>query len=133
MNRIFTTVALQSIVAAAVMVAASSAGAATSARDFGQSDYAHFETQNSARFVSTLDADQVRAAAREAVRQGLTTSYEGMTQASANDTRIVSTVSRDQVRAEAREAVRTGQVPGYEDEAQAAAGHDGAVRVAAAR
>ncbi len=129
MNRTFNTV-----IAAAVMAAASAAGAATSARDLGHADYAQFETQNSQRFTSTLSVEQVRAAAREAVRQGLTTSYEGMTHASASDVRIASTVSRDEVRAAAREAVRRGQIPGYEGETQmAAAGHEGAVRVAAAR
>jgi hypothetical protein len=104
MNRVFTTIALQSAIAAVVIAAVPPANAdpvldplvpaptgsvasraevqqaAIEARDARLRSMVSVETlldPTSAPFVSTANRAQVRAEAREATRLGLTSSYDG--------------------------------------------------------
>ena len=107
MNRIFTTVALQSTIAAAVIAMSPLASASMTAQADPGTDHVLVSTP----FVSTVSREQVRAEAVAAARVPLTftdSQNEPVRQA------FVSTVSRAQVRAEAVEATRLGLSRGYE-------------------
>ena len=101
MNRTFTTIALQSAIAAAIIAAAPLAAAGTAAATYVDPGADHVLVTKP--FVSTVSREQVRAEAVAAARQPLlfTDSQNAPAQPA-----FASTVSRAQVRAEAVEATR---------------------------
>lgn len=110
MNRAFTTLSLQSVVAAAIIAAAPlAANAGTAAVDPG-ADYGQIGAQ---AFVSTASREQVRAEAIAAARQP-STGYDDHRLAAEP---FVSQRTRDQVRAEAVQATRLGLSQGNQDHA----------------
>lgn len=103
MNRTFTTVAIQSAIAAAIIAAAPLASAGSAAQGATYFDPGRDHVLVSAPFVSTASREQVRAEAVAAARQPLLfTDSQHQPQRS----EFVSTVSRAQVHAEAVEATR---------------------------
>jgi hypothetical protein len=103
MNRTFTTVAVQSAIAAAIIAAAPLAAAGSAAQGATYVDPGRDHVLISAPFVSTVSREQVRAEAVAAARQPLlfTDSQNQPAQPA-----FASTVSRAQVHAEAVEATR---------------------------
>jgi hypothetical protein len=102
MNRTITTVALQSVIAAAIIVAAPLASAGSAAHT-AYADPGADHVFVTVPFVSSVSREQVRAEAVAAARQPLlfTDSHNQPLRSA-----FVSTASRDQVRAEAVEANR---------------------------
>lgn len=116
MNRTFNTIALQSVVAAAILALAPLANAGNAAmthNPVGSYSERHLDPVTAPGLSSANRADvrQDAIAARNA-----TLGRDVSSQAQFAPTPIVSTVSRAQVRAEAAEAVRLGVNAGYEDE-----------------
>lgn len=115
MNRILTsTIALQSIVAAAVIAASplAAAGNVTSAAvDPGRDHVLNFQP-----FVSAVSREQVRAEAVAAARQTLSVTDSQHAPVLAP---LAYNVSRAQVHAEAVETVRLGLTGGYENQKRA--------------
>lgn len=103
MNRTFTVVALQSAVAAAILVAAPLVSAES-----------WTEPQIATPTASTVSRAEVRQAAIEARDARQRIAYSGETAGDLTSAPIVSTVSRAQVRAEAVEAARLGVTSNYE-------------------
>jgi hypothetical protein len=106
MNRTFSAIALQSIVAAAVITAAPFAIAATPSHN----SETGFEANVAAAAVSTVSRIEVHQGALTAARQHLN-SETGALQGERQP--FMSKVSRAEVRAAAVEAVRNGIVGGY--------------------
>jgi hypothetical protein len=109
MNRAYSTIALQSLVAAAVIAAAPLAGAADRVATTEQ----HLELTQ-APFVSVADRSAVRQAAidaRQQERNAVPTTERHLSLAAAP---AASTLTREQVRAEAAEATRLGQTFSYD-------------------
>lgn len=113
MNRAFTALSLQSLVAAAVIVAAPLANAAGTPADLA-ADHVHAASPT---FVSTASREQVRAeAVALAARQPARAHEVGPIPAPSD-----SQLSRAQVRAEAVEAVRLGLTQGGETQREVTA------------
>jgi hypothetical protein len=109
MNLTFSTIALQSIAAAALIAAAPFAAAAAPSHN----SETGFDANVAAKAVSSVSRDDVRQGAQIAARQHLnseTGSVQGERQP------LASTVSRAEVRAAAIEAVRAGRVGGYSEQ-----------------
>lgn len=103
MNRTFSVIALQSAVAAAILVAAPLVSAES-----------WTEPQVAVSTGSTVSRAEVRQAAIEALRARQHVAYNGETAQDPTSAPFVSTVSRAQVRAEAVEATRLGVTSNYE-------------------
>ena len=108
MNRTFSAITLQSVAAAAVLVAA--APFAMAAAPSHNSETGFEANVAAATIVSSASPADVRQGALVAARQHLN-SETGSLQAARQP--FVSAVSRADVRAAAVEAVRTGRVGGY--------------------
>jgi hypothetical protein len=109
MNRTFSVVTLQSIAAAAVLVAAAPMALADSVSD-------PFAKQV---FISTADRAQVRSEAIAARDAQLRMPVGVETRLDPTSQRFVSTLSRAQVHAEAVEAARLGLTGSYDGKAVA--------------
>jgi hypothetical protein len=111
MNRTFTTVALQSAIAAAIIVVAPLASAGSAVHGATYVDPGADHVLVTKPFVSTASREQIRADAVAAARQPLTfTDSQNAPQVAP----FASTVSRAQVAAEAIEATRQRVVLGTE-------------------
>ena len=116
MNRVYTTIALQSVAAAVIIAASPLALAGTATHSTPAVDPGRDHVLVTAPFVSTVSREQVRAEAVAAARRPLTfTDSQHEPQLPA----FASTMSRAQVHAEAVETVRLGLTGSYEDQKRA--------------